>query len=72
MGFSNARVEGDKMKKFEVFIELNNTERYDIEAEDEQEATDKALSGDYEPVDWTSEYDNVGEVTEVEKFRGEK
>lgn len=58
------------MKKFEVFVSFDNMERYDIEAKNQEEATDKALSGDFEPQDWHSEYNSVDLVEEVKKFRG--
>ena len=60
------------MKKFEVFVSFDNTERYDVIADNEQEAMDKALSGDYEPQDWHSEYNSVDLVEEVKEFRGKK
>ena len=60
------------MKKYEVVVRSTMFERYEVEAENEDEAVDKVWEDGEEPVATTTEFNSFESTTEVKKFRGEK
>ena len=55
----------EKSKKFRVSVIFDGVDLYEIEAKDEDEAREKVLSGDFEPVDNDNENYAVDWVEEV-------